>query len=251
MKRFITHSALAATLLAGGLSMVSPAQADEHALSEKVSAGTYVMDKTHGYVTFSYSHFGLSNPQVSFKTVDANVTLDPENPASSAVNVTIAANSIDSDVEIFNEHLNSDKWFDTAKYPEITFVSKSLSQDAQDHTKGTLTGDLTVKGVTKPVTLDVTLLGAMEHPLSKKDTLGINATTTVLRSDFGLGAYAPAVSDEVTITISGEFNKAETPVKEAKAAATDVVTTAVDSATEEVKARANGLANKVAKPKGS
>lgn len=209
MKRFMIRSALAATMLAGSLSIAGMASADDKLLSEKVSAGTYKMDTTHGYVTFSYSHFGLSNPQISFKTVDANITFDPSNPAASAVNVSIAANSIDSDVDIFNDHLNSENWFNTAKFPEITFASTSLTQNADDATKGTLTGDLTVKGITKPVTLDVTLLGAMAHPLSKKDTLGINATTTVLRSEFDLGAYAPAVSDEITITISGEFNKVE------------------------------------------
>lgn len=211
MKRLFVSAALASTLL------IAPAIADhngDHAHSEEahglaIASGTYSLDPQHGYVTFTYSHLGLSNPQISFKTVDANIALDAENPAASSVNVTIAADSIDSDVPIFNQHLNSDNWFDTAKHPEITFVSTSLTQDAEDANKGTLIGDLTVKGVTKPVTLDVTLLGAMEHPLSKKDTLGINATGTVLRSEFDLGAYAPAVSDEIAITISGEFNKVE------------------------------------------
>ena len=207
MKRFITRTAVAA-LLASGLAFGSVANADDHLLSEKVAAGTYKMDTQHGYVTFTYSHFGLSNPQISFKSVDANITLDAETPANSTVNVTIAADSIDSDVEVFNDHLNSANWFDTEKFPEITFVSTELVQ-SDDHSKGTLTGDLTIKGITKPVTLDVTLLGAINHPLSKKDTLGVQATTTVLRSDFDMGAYAQAVSDEITITISGEFNKTE------------------------------------------
>lgn len=206
MKRFLTSAALATAIAFAGAGMAS---ADGHLLSERVAAGDYKMDTQHGYVTFTYSHFGLSNPQISFKTVDANITLDPANPTASTVNVTIAADSIDSDVEVFNGHLNSDDWFNTAEYPEITFVSTSLTQDEDNHDAGTLTGDLTIKGITKPVTLDVTLLAAMEHPLSKKDTLGIQATGSVLRSDFDLGAYAPGVSDEVTITISGEFNKIE------------------------------------------
>ena len=207
MKRFIKHTAIAA-LLAGGLALGSVAHADDHLLSEKVAAGEYKMDTSHGYVTFSYSHFGLSNPQISFKGVDANITLDTETPANSSVNVTIQANSIDSDVEVFNDHLNSANWFDTEKFPEITFVSTELVQ-GDEHSKGTLTGDLTIKGITKSVTLDVTLLGAIEHPLSKKDTLGVEATTTVLRSEFDMGAYGQAVSDEIAITISGEFNKVE------------------------------------------
>jgi len=212
MKPFMIRSAIAATLMASSIGLAS---AEDTPLSETVPSGQYKMDVTHGYVTFSYSHFGLSNPQISFQNVDADLVLDSENPNASTVNVTIAANSIDSDVEIFNSHLNSDSWFDTEAFPEITFVSTSLMQDAEDHTKGTLLGDLTIKDVTKPVTLSVTMIGAVaEHPIVKVPTVGIDASTTVLRSDFGLGAYAPAVSDEITITISGEFNQVTEPDEE-------------------------------------
>lgn len=203
MKNLIIRTALASTMLAASFGI---ANAD---ISDKVASGAYTMDKTHGYVTFTYSHFGLSNPVLTFNDVDANVTLDAANPTDSSVDVTIAASSIDSGVEVFDGHLNSDQWFNTAEFPTITFKSTSLTQ-ADDGT-GTLTGDLTVKGITKPVTLDVTMLGAGPHPLSKVDTVGIQATTTVLRSEFDLGAYAPAVSDEIVITISGEFNKVEAP----------------------------------------
>ncbi|MEL7129219.1 MAG: YceI family protein [Pseudomonadota bacterium] len=210
----VSRTSLAAALLAGSLTLAGSASADGHALSEKVSSGTYVMDKTHGYVTFTYSHFGLSNPQISFDNVDAVLTLDADDPTKSSVNVTIDAASVDSGVEVFNDHLNNDeKWLNTGTFPEITFVSTGLTQ--ADDSTGTLTGDLTVKGVTKPVTLDVTLLGAKEHPISKVETVGVQATTTILRSDFDAGAFAPAVSDEMVITISGEFNKAE--VEEASA----------------------------------
>ncbi|MEO9970146.1 MAG: YceI family protein [Hyphomonadaceae bacterium] len=209
MKRFMIRTAIAATLMASSIGI---AAADGHLLSESVPSGHYQMDTQHGYVTFTYSHFGLSNPQISFKTVDAGITLDAENPAASAVNVTITANSIDSDIGVFNDHLNSENWFDTAQFPEITFVSTSLTQDAENYDKGTLTGDLTIKGITKPITLDVDLLGSMgEHPINKAPTIGVNATGSVLRSDFGLGAYAPAVSDKITITVSGEFNRVEEP----------------------------------------
>ena len=204
MKRFLTSAALAATLIAG------IANADEHLLSETVPTGEYKMDPMHGYVTFTYSHLGLSIPQISFRSVDARINLDADDPAASGVNVTIAANSIDSQVAIFDEHLNSENWFDTETYPQITFVSTGMTQDAEDDTKGTMTGDLTIKDVTKPVTLDVTMLGAVsEHLVKKVPTVGVNATATVLRSDFGLGAYAPAVGDEITITISGEFDQVQ------------------------------------------
>jgi len=196
-----------ASLLAASLAFAGAAFADGHALSEKVSSGDYVMDVTHGYVTFSYNHLGFSNPQLRFRTVDATLDLNAEDPAASSVNVKIAADSIDTGVDIFDEHMNSADWLDTATHPEITFVSTALEQS--DSGTGTLTGDLTIKGVTKPVTLDVTLIGAGPHPLNQKETVGVEATGTVLRSDFDLGAYAPAVSDEVKILISGEFNKVE------------------------------------------
>ena len=136
--------------------------------------------------------------------------LDADDATESGVDVTIEANSVDSDVPVFNDHLNSANWLDTENHPEITFTSTGMTQDADDPTKGTMLGDLTIKGITKEVELQVQLLGAVtQHPIKKVPTLGVNATATVLRSDFDLGAYAPSVSDEVTITISGEFNKTE------------------------------------------
>lgn len=176
-------------------------------IADEVSSGTYVMDTEHGYVTFTYSHLGFSNPQLRFRTIDATLELDADNPANSTIDVMIAANSIDSGVDRFDEHLNSPDWFDTAQFEDITFVSTGLTQT--DGTTGTMTGDLTIKGITRSVTLDVTLIASGEHPLHKKETVGVEATGTVLRSDYGVSAYAPAVSDEMAVTISGEFNKAE------------------------------------------
>ena len=176
-------------------------------IADKVSSGTYVMDPGHGYVTFTYNHVGFSNPQLRFRTIDASAEIDADNPANSTISVTIAADSIDSGVDVFDGHLNGEDWFDTAQFDTISFTSTGLDQS--DGTTGTMTGDLTIKGITQSVTLDITLIGAGEHPLHKKETVGVEARGTVLRSDFGLGAYAPAVSDEVSITISGEFNKTE------------------------------------------
>ncbi len=201
MKRFRTlrTAALSASVLLGAS---LPALAQD---GLGIPAGTYKMDPGHGYVTFTYSHLGFSNPVVQFETVDASLELDAENPAASAINVTIDPASVDTGVEAFDGHLVSENWFNVAEHPTATFVSTGLSQTGA--TSGTLTGDLTIKGITKPVTLDVTLLKAGIHPLSQKPTVGVEATTTILRSAFDLGAYAPAVSDEVTITVSGEFNQ--------------------------------------------
>jgi polyisoprenoid-binding protein YceI len=170
-----------------------------------VPAGTYVMDNHHGYVTFSYTHMGFSNPQLAFRDVDARIDFDPDHPENSAVEVTIQADSIDSGVDIFDGHLNSENFFNTEEHPTISFKSTSFVRSGQNG--GTMTGDLTLMGITKTVSLDVKLLAAMTHPLNKKPTLGLEASGTLNRSDFGLGKYVPNVSDEVRIQISGEFNK--------------------------------------------
>lgn len=196
---------LRTSIIAASLAFAGTAAADGHALSEKVPSGTYAVDKTHAYITFSYNHLGFSKPVVTFDDFEASLTLDADAPENSSVNVTIDATSIDSGVDVFDGHLNSENWLDTANNPEITFVSTSLTQS--DETTGTLTGDLTIKGITKPVTLDVTLLGAGTHPLNQKPTVGIEATGTVLRSDFDVAGFVPAVSDEVEITITGEFQQ--------------------------------------------
>lgn len=172
-----------------------------------IPSGSYVMDKEHGYVTFSYSHFGLSNPQLRFRDIDASVELDAENLENSKVTALIKSTSIDSGVDRFDEHLNSDGWFDTAKFPEISFKSTGFTRESQ--TTGTMTGDLTIMGITKPLTLDVTLLQAFDHPMKKKPFMGLEGKGTLKRSDWGLGKYAPNVSDEVTLFISGEFGKTE------------------------------------------
>ncbi|MEE9379799.1 MAG: YceI family protein [Hyphomonadaceae bacterium] len=176
-------------------------------IADKVSSGSYVMDTGHGYVTFTYSHMGFSNPQVRFRTIDARMDVDADNPANSTISVTIAANSVDTGVDEFDDHLNSVDWLDTAQFETITFTSTGLTQ--ADGTTGTVTGDLTMMGITKPLTLDVTLLAAGDHPVAKVETIGVDATGIVVRSDYGLGNYAPYVSDEMSVTISGEFNKVE------------------------------------------
>ena len=169
-----------------------------------ISAGAYEIEPTHAYVTFSYSHLGFSKPILRFNSVSATVDLDTENPASSTLNVEIDPASIDSGVEKFDSHLTSGDMFDVANYPEISFVSTDIDLDAM-----TLTGDLTIKDVTRPVTLDVVLNGAGEHPMSGTDTFGISATATIDRTEWGIGYAAPAVSEDVDLRIEAEFVKVE------------------------------------------
>jgi polyisoprenoid-binding protein YceI len=181
------------------LLLVSVVRAD---LAEMPS-GSYVLDKTHGYITFSYNHLGFSTPQVGFRSFDVAMELDSANIENSEVTVMIDATSLDSRVEVFNGHLNGENFFDTANYPEITFVSTGIKSTGENTFD--LTGDLTLKGTTLPVTLHATLQKADLHPMRKVPTIGVTAHTAVSRTAFGMERGVPAISDEVEIFISVEM----------------------------------------------
>lgn len=171
-----------------------------------VPSGEYVLEETHGYITFSYSHLGFSTPHVGFDTFSVNLQADQKNPANSKVSVDIDATSINSRVDLFDEHLNGPDYFDTANYPKITFNSTSIKQTSA--TSLEVNGDLTIKEVTKPATLNVTINKAAIHPMRKVPTIGMSAQGKVSRTELGLGKYAPAVGDEVTIYVTAELIKA-------------------------------------------
>ena len=168
-----------------------------------VPSGEYTLDSSHGYITFTYSHLGFSNPRVGFNRFDAKLELDSSNPEDSTIEVTIDASSIDSRVAEFNEHLNGSDFFNTAEYPTITF--RSTKVEATGGNTFNVTGDLTILGTTKPVTLATTINGAGMHPMKEVPTVGVSASTKLLRSEWGLGAYVPAVSDEVELSIEVEL----------------------------------------------
>lgn len=173
-----------------------------------VPSGTYVADKTHTNVLWSVSHFGLSNYIGRFNGIDAKLVLDSVEPAKSRLEVTIDPASVDTNYppapDDFNIEIASGKFFDTGKFPKITFVSKTIEITGSE--TGKVTGDLTFHGVTKPATLDVKLNGALNpHPMSNKPAVGFSATGTIKRSDFGVGAFVGPVSDEVKLTIETEF----------------------------------------------
>jgi polyisoprenoid-binding protein YceI len=201
--RSIQFSALLLTLLAVLTLLTSRAAAD---LSDMPS-GTYQLDKGHGYINFSYTHVGFSTPTVGFRNFDVELDFDSEDPASSDVAVTIDAASIDSRVDEFDDHLRGEDFFNVAAHPQITFTATDI--ELHDATTASITGDLTIMGTTRPVTLDATLNKAAMHPIGKVPTLGLNATTVVKRSEWGLGYAVPLVSDEVQISISVELPKAK------------------------------------------
>ena len=168
-----------------------------------VPSGKYSLDSSHGYITFTYNHLGFSNPRVGFNRFDTVLELDSSNPENSTIEVTIDASSIDSRVAEFNEHLNGSDFFNTAEYPTITF--KSTKVEATGENTFDVTGDLTILGTTRPVTLATTINLAANHPMRNVPTVGVSASARLLRSDWGLDAYVPAVSDEVELSIEVEL----------------------------------------------
>ena len=162
---------------------------------------TFVIDGSHSFPRFSYSHFGFSKQLSRFNKTTGTIVLDKEAKTGS-VDVTIDMKSVDTGSDIFNGHIQGEDFFDTAKFPTATFKSTKVNFDGDK--PSSVDGNLTIKGVTKSVTLTLSSFQAMPHPMLKKDAIGANATTLVKRSDFNAGKYAPYVSDEVTIEIAVE-----------------------------------------------
>jgi len=171
----------------------------------KVEAGDYKIDPTHTRVIFSYKHLGFSTSYGLFTKPSAKIHFDPQNPSLSTLEVTFDMTGIDTTVAKLDEHLRSEQFFDVAKFPTATFRSTKVTMTGP--TAGTIVGDLTVHGVTKPVTLTVTFNGGGVHPMAKVFAIGFDASGTIRRSEFGVGAYVPLVGDEVALTISAEFDK--------------------------------------------
>jgi polyisoprenoid-binding protein YceI len=175
---------------------------------------TYQIDPNHTDVIASWSHFGFSNPVAHFGDVDGTITFDPDNVGTSSVNVVIPMSGLNSHVDAFDEHLRSADFFEAEKYPDIRF--RSTKVEAAGDNKLRVVGDLTVKGITKPAVLDVTLNKQGEHPMAKRPAIGFDAKTVLKRSDFGVGKYAPNVSDEVEIRITAEAMVPKAEAAEAK-----------------------------------
>lgn len=176
-------------------------------VASNITPGLYELDDRHAYLSFSYSHLGLSNPQIQFADFDASLQLDGNDMGQSKVSITIDATSIDSAVPALDNDLKSADFFDVENYPEIIFHSTTYEESSES--SGRLTGDLSIRGVTKPVTLDVTINSAAMNPLNRREMIGFSATGSVKRSDYGLTAYAPVAGDELSLEVQVEFEKAQ------------------------------------------
>ncbi|TXJ10650.1 MAG: polyisoprenoid-binding protein [Acinetobacter sp.] len=162
----------------------------------------YKIDPTHTATVFSWNHFGFSTPSANFSDIQGMIKVDEKNPAQSSVEVVIPVSSVNTNVKALDNEFQEEAWFNAAKFPNITFKSTKVETKDKKHFK--ITGDLTVKGVTKPVVLNAVLNKKSAHPMSKLETIGFNATTSFQRSAFGIGNYVPNVGDEITVNITTE-----------------------------------------------
>ena len=177
------------------------------AFASNAFAAKYAIDPTHTQVEFTYSHFGFSNITGRFDQVNGEFELNTADLAKSRISVEIPISSLSTGVDKLDQHLLGPDFFDAAKYPTASFKSTSVHviNDRQLH----VGGELTIHGVSKPVTFDVKVNKIAEHPMKKVPAAGFDAVTRIKRSDFGVGAYAPLVSDEVEIRITLEATAAK------------------------------------------
>lgn len=171
------------------------------------AAEKYVLDASHSQVIFSYNHLGFSTTYGMFSGFEGEIMFDQEDPAASSVMVSMPVMSMFTGWEKREGHFMSDDFFGATPDDMVTFASTSIEVTGEG--TANITGDLTMNDITKSVVLDATLNKAGDHPQAGKPWAGFDATTTILRSDFGVGAFAPFVSDEVEVKISIEAMKAD------------------------------------------
>lgn len=187
----IASSALALALLSGA------------AMADPVAYG---FDKSHAILEFSYNHLGYSTTQGVFRNWDGELKVDQDTPSNSSVNFTIDVTSMDTFWDERNKHFLSADFFDVEKFPKATFTSTSVEKTGDNTLK--VTGDLTIKDITKPVILDVTVTQMGEHPMAKVPAAGFDVTGVIKRSDYGMDMYVPYVGDEVTVHFNTEATQA-------------------------------------------
>jgi polyisoprenoid-binding protein YceI len=170
--------------------------------SAAAAAQPWTIDKSHTQIYFQVDHFGFSTTHGLFREFDGTLVLDEQDPARSRVTFTIKTASVDTQFKDRDDHLRSADFLDVAKHPEMRFVSTRVEPSGTDTAK--VLGDLTLLGVTRPVTLDVRLNKKGMHPIYQKPAMGFTATAMVRRTEFGMATYAPAIGDEIAVRIDME-----------------------------------------------
>lgn len=169
----------------------------------RVRAGAYALDPAHGKITWSVSHLGFSTYYGHIVEVAARLDLDPEAPARSRLSATIGTGSIDGQNDALNAFLRGPGFFDAARFPTATFTGTAIEPTSP--TTARISGTLSLRGVTKPVAFDATFNRAGPSPSDKAYTVGFDGRAVIKCSDFGLGGLPPALGDEVTLRLEGEF----------------------------------------------
>jgi polyisoprenoid-binding protein YceI len=194
-------SALAVTIALAGTALAqTPAKP-----AVKIEPGAYAIDPYHTQVTFAVSHMGFTEFRGRLSNASGTLQLDAVNPAGSSFDVSVPTDSVNTPVDKLTDELKGDQWLNAKANPQITFKAKSITVTGPQTAK--VTGDLTLHGVTKPLTLDAKLNGGGVNPLDKKFTVGFELAGKVKRSDFGVKTYLPLIGDEVDLTISAAFEK--------------------------------------------
>lgn len=165
---------------------------------------SYSVDPRHTFPSFEVSHLGFSTQRGRFNKTTGKITLDRE-AKTGTVEIEIDAASVDSGLDKLEEHLRSEDFFNAAKYPTLTFKSTGMTFNSDK--PASVTGDFTMLGVTRPVTLTVHAFNCGVHPINKKDVCGADVSATIKRSEFGMTKYVPGVSDEVKLQIQVEAFK--------------------------------------------
>ncbi|WP_454808461.1 YceI family protein [Paraburkholderia fungorum] len=197
---------LSATLLTA--MACTPVRVLTHTVSQnetRVPPGHYELDPDHTSITFDIDHFKYSRFTMRFDRKQGQLDWNEGGLDRSSATVTIDAASIDTNVPLLDKMVKSASMLDVSRYPEVRFTSTRFERTGES--RGTLTGDLTIHGVTQPVTLDVTFNGFAPDPLTKKDTLGFSADGNFSRAKFGLATWYPAVGDDIHVRVQAEFVK--------------------------------------------
>jgi polyisoprenoid-binding protein YceI len=207
----LTRRLLAQTAVAGILTLslvggVVTAQTATTQNPAEVQAGTYKLDPAHGKITWSVNHLGFSTYYGQFINVAADLTIDPANPSASTLTATVPLTDVAPNSDGLKAHLQTPDFFDTAQFPTATFVATSIVIDEDNASEADVTGDLTLHGVTKPVTLEVEFNQAGPS-MGNTYKVGFDGTATIKRSEFGMSFGLPAIGDEVELHIEGEFVK--------------------------------------------
>lgn len=171
-----------------------------------LSSGNYILDPTHTSIIFRVMHMGFSPFAGGFDTTEGTLDFNADDPTASALSITVKADSVDTNSDHLDDGLKDAKMFDVSNYPDVTFTATEIEVTG-DNT-GTITGDLTIKDVTKPVTLNARLTGNGVHPMKNAKTIGFYADTRLTRSEFNLNEWLGLVGDDVTLSIAAEFNEA-------------------------------------------